>query len=175
MTTAPIPTAGYHAFTAAVAARDLDALVGALSPDVVLHSAVTTAPFEGREVLRDLYASLFESFEQLRVVDEFQDGDTHAFFWEGRIGGRFVAGADRLRLDAAGRVREITIVGRPLSGLATFLTGIGFRFARRRRGRLAGALLRLTALPLAPLFSLLDPVTRWLIRGRPQAFETNAR
>ncbi len=69
MTTAPTTAAGYHAFTAAVAARDVNALVGALSPDVVLHSAVATAPFEGREVLRDLYTSLFESFEQLRVVD----------------------------------------------------------------------------------------------------------
>lgn len=116
--TTPQPTVtGYHAFTAAVAARDVDALVDALAPDAVLHSAVTAAPFEGREVLADLYASLFESFEDLRVVDEFQTGSTHAFFWEGRIDGRPVAGADRLRLDEERRVREITVVGRPLSGL----------------------------------------------------------
>ncbi len=166
MTTAQPTATGYHAFTAAVAARDVDALVAALAPDAVLHSAVTAAPFEGREVLADLYTSLFESFDELRVVDEFQSGSTHAFFWEGRMDGRPVAGADRLRLDEEGRVREITVVGRPLSGLSTFLTGIGFRFARRRRGPLVGALLRLSALPLGPLFSLLDPVTRWLVRGR---------
>jgi hypothetical protein len=155
-----------HPFSAAIAARDVDALIETLAPDVVLHSAVTDAPFEGREVVADTYRSVIESFEEVRVVDEFENGDTHAFFWEGRIEGRYVAGADRLRLDANGKVRDITVVGRPLSGLATFLTGIGPRLARRRRGGLVARLLRVTALPLPPLFSLLDPVTRWILRSR---------
>ena len=109
---------------------------------------------------------MLESFEEVRIVDEFRSGDTHAFFWEGRMEGRYVAGADRLRLDPDGKVREITVVGRPLSGLSGFLTGIGFRFARRRRGPLVARLLRLTSLPLGPLFSLLDPVSRWIVRGK---------
>ena len=137
-----------------------------LADDVVLHSAVTGAPFEGKETVADLYASVIASFQQVEVIDELGDGDTYAFFWRGRIRGRFVEGADRLRFDAEGKVREITIVGRPFSGLATFLTGIGSDFAGRRRGRLIGLLLRLTALPLPPLFSLIDPVTRWLTRSR---------
>ena len=111
-------TAGHHAFTAALAARDIDALVDTLAPGVVLHSPITNTPFEGREVLADLYSSLFDAFEELRVTDQFQNGDTHAFFWEGRIDGRFVAGADLVRIDDAGQVREITIVGRPLTGSA---------------------------------------------------------
>ena len=155
-----------HPFPAAIAARDVDALIETLAPDVVLHSAVTDAPFEGREVVADTYRSVIESFEEVRVVDEFENGDTHAFFWEGRIEGRYVAGADRLRLDANGKVRDITVVGRPLSGLATFLTGIGPRLARRRRGGLVARLLRVTALPLPPFFSLLDPVSRWILRSR---------
>jgi len=168
MTTAqPADTAAAsHPFSAAIAARDVDALVDALAPNPVLHSAVTSAPFEGRQTLADLYASVLESFEEVRIVDEFRSGDTHAFFWEGRIDGRYVAGADRLRLDADGKVREITVQGRPLSGLSTFISGIGFRFARRRRGPVVARILRLTALPLAPLFTLLDPVTRWLTRGQ---------
>jgi hypothetical protein len=160
-----IGTAASHPFTAAVAARDIDALVRTLAPDPVLHSAVSLSPFEGRDELADLYASVLESFEEIRVVDEFRNGDTHAFFWEGRIDGRYVAGADRLRVDADGKVREITVVARPLSGITTFLSGIGFRFARRRRGSVVARILRLTALPLGPLFSLLDPVSRWIARG----------
>jgi hypothetical protein len=165
MTTAQHAATRRTAFARALEARDIDALVESLAPDAVLHSAVTASPFEGREVLADLYASLFESFEEIRIVDELENGSTHAFFWEGRMEGRYVAGADRLRLDHEGRVREITVVGRPLSGVSTFLTGIGYRLARRRRGRLVAALLRLSARPLAPLFSSLDPVTRWLVRG----------
>jgi hypothetical protein len=155
-----------HPFVAAMAARDPDALIDTLAPDVVLYSAVTHTPFDGLEVVADTYRSVIEAFEELRVVDEFENGDTHAFWWEGRIDGRPVVGADRLRLDAEGRVREITVTGRPLSGVATFVSGIGPRLARRRRGGLVAKLLRLTALPLPPLLSLLDPVTRWVLRSR---------
>ena len=154
-----------HPFTAAIAASDPEALIETLAPGVVLHSAVTRAPFEGRDVVADTYRSVLEAFEEIRIVDEFESGDTHAFFWEGRMGGRFVSGADRIRLDADGKVREITVVGRPMSGVATFLTEIGPRLARRRRGGLVAKLLRLTALPLPPLLSLLDPVSRWIVRN----------
>jgi hypothetical protein len=140
--------------------------VETLADDVVLHSAVTASPFERKDTVADIYAAVIASFEQLEVVDELEAGDTHAFFWRGRIDGRFVEGADRFRLDADGKVSEITIVGRPLSGLATFLTGIGFRFARRRRGAVVAWALRVSALPLPVLFSLLDPVSSWLARRR---------
>jgi hypothetical protein len=153
-----------HAFTAAIAARNPAGVIDVLAPDVVLHSAVTSVPFEGRDVVGDTYRSVLESFEELRIVDEFESGDTHAFFWEGRMGGRPVAGADRIRLDSEGKVREITVLGRPMSGVATFLTEIGFRLARRRRGGVVAWLLRLSALPLPPLLSLLDPVSRRIVR-----------
>jgi ketosteroid isomerase-like protein len=167
MTTAATDASAHHPFTAALAARDVDALVDTLAPDAVLHSAVTGTPFEGPEVLRDIYASLFEAFEDLRVTDEFHNGNVHAFFWEGRIDGRYVAGADRIEIDSAGKVHDITIVGRPLSGLAGFLSGLGYHFARRRRGPLVARVLRLFARPLGPLFASLDVVTRWLARGKP--------
>jgi hypothetical protein len=159
-----------HPFSAALAARDHAALVECLAADVVVYSAITSTPFEGRDTVSELYASVIDAFEQVEVIDEFTTGDTHAFFWRGRIDGRFVEGADRLRLDGEGKVVEITVVGRPLAGLSTFLTGIGSRFARRRRGDAIARLLRLVALPLGPLFSLLDPVTRWLIRPGPRSF-----
>src|SRR5215211_2870077 len=123
-----------HPFPAAISRRDHAALVDTLAPEVVLHSTVTATPFEGRETVAELYACVIDSFEHIEVVDEFATDGTHAFFWRGRIEGRFVEGADRLRLDPEGKVREITVVARPLSGLSTFLTDIGARFARRRRG-----------------------------------------
>ncbi len=155
-----------HPFAAAMDRRDHRALVETLAADVVLHSAVTEAPFEGREVVAELYESVIDSFEHVDVIDEFSTAETYAFFWRGRIEGRFVEGADRLRLDGDGKVREITVVGRPLSGVSTFLTAIGARFARGRRGDRVAALLRATSRPLPPTFGLLDPVTRWLVRGK---------
>jgi SnoaL-like domain len=151
-----------HPFTAAIVARDHAAVVDTLAPDVVLHPAVARSTFDGRETVGELYAAVIDSFEELEVVEELSSGDTHAFFWRGQIDGRFVEGADWFRLDDDGKVREIVVMGRPLSGLATFLTGIGARFARRRRGRAVATMLRLTARPLPPIFATLDPVTRWL-------------
>jgi hypothetical protein len=159
-------TAPRHPFAAAIVSRDHAALLATLAPDVVLYSAVTATPFEGRDTVGELYASVIDSFERIEVIDEFSTGDAYAFFWQGRIEGRFVEGADRLRLDGDGRVRQITVLGRPLAGVSTFLTAIGARFARRRRGPAVAAALRLTARPLPPTFSLLDPVTRWLLRPR---------
>jgi len=159
-------TTNRHPFAAAIAARDHAALVETLAPEVVLHSAVAETPFEGSETVGDVYASVIASFEHVEIVDDFSNGDTYAFWWRGRIDGHFVEGADRLRLDDAGKVRDITVTGRPMSGLATFLSGIGARFARGRRGPLVGWLLRVTALPLPALFGALNPVTRWLAKPR---------
>jgi hypothetical protein len=160
-----------HPFPAALQARDHAALVDTLAPDVVLHPAVTRTTFDGKETVADVYAAVIDSFEEVKVVDELSSDDTHVFFWRGTIEGRFVEGADRLRLDGEGKVREITVVGRPLSGLATFLTGIGARFARGRRGPTIAMMLRLTARPLPPLFAGLDPITRWMGRPRRRSSE----
>ncbi|MEA2407492.1 MAG: hypothetical protein QOE69_1611 [Thermoleophilaceae bacterium] len=155
-----------HAFQDAIAARDADALIETLAPDVVLHSAVTAWPFEGRELVADTYRSVLDSFEELRIVDDFDSGDTHAFFWEGRMGGRELWGADRIRVGPDGKVREITVITRPMVGVATLLAEIGPRLARRRRGGLVATLMRITAWPLPRLLALLDPVTRWILRSR---------
>ena len=168
-TAAPDPTAAHHPFTAALAARDIDALVDALAPDAVLHSAITATPFEGREVVTDVYASVFDAFEEFRVTEEFRNDDTHVFFWEGRIDGRYVAGADRIR-DQRGRQGARHHDRRQAADRAGRL----HHRARDTTSRAGGAaqwsarILRVTALPLAPMFSLVDRIVGWLIRGRPR-------
>jgi len=72
-----------HGFAAAIRDRDHPGLGETLAGDVVLHSAVTAAPFEGKETVSELYASVIESFEHVEVVDDFSEGDTYAFFWRG--------------------------------------------------------------------------------------------
>jgi hypothetical protein len=155
-----------HPFLGAIETGDHAALTDMLAPDVELYSAVTDTPFRGKEVVSELYASVIEAFEELETVDELADGDTYALFWRGRIQRRRVEGVDRIRLDEQGKVREITIFGRPLSGLATFLTAIGPRFARRRRGAAAAAAIGLPARPLPAIFAALDPVTKWVVGQR---------
>ncbi len=97
-----------HPFVAALQARDHGALVDTLAADVVAHPPVVLTTFDGRETVGELFTADMESFEEFEVVEEFSSGDTYVFFWRGRMEGRFVEGAYRLRLDSAGRVGEIT-------------------------------------------------------------------
>lgn len=53
-----------------------------------------------------------------------------------------------------------------MSGLAAFLTGIGPRIARPRRGPLVAAILKLTARPLPGMLARVDRVTRWVVKPR---------
>jgi hypothetical protein len=64
-------------------------------------------------------------------------------------------------------VEEVTIVGRPMSGLSMFISGIGFHLARRRRGTFVAWLMRIGAQPLAPMFALFDRVAKRLLRMPP--------
>ena len=154
-----------HAFPAAVAARDAEALIDTLAPDVTLHSAVTKVPFEGREVVADTYRSVIESFDELRIVDEFERGDTVAFFWEGRMGGRF---GGRCRPGAPRRERQ----GARDHGHGA--APVGHRHASWPRsgsvwpvGAVAGwsrGCFALTSLPLPSLLSAVDPLARWIAR-----------
>jgi hypothetical protein len=157
--------AGRHPFAAAIEAGDLTALKDTLAPDVALYAAVVRTPFEGREMVAELYSYVFEAFDEIETLEELAGADIHAVFWKGHMGGRYVEGVDRFRVDDAGKVREITIYGRPLSGIAAFMVGIGPRLARPRRGRVVAATVKLTARPLPPLLARLDRISRWMVKA----------
>lgn len=105
-----------HPFAVAIEAGDLAALTDTLAPDVVLYAAVVRAPFEGREMVAELYSYVIEAFEEIETVDALASADTHALFWKGRVGGRYVEGVDRFRVDDQGKVREITVSAGPCRG-----------------------------------------------------------
>jgi hypothetical protein len=76
-----------HPFRTAVEAKDFDAMVAALSPDVVLHSPVTFSPFEGREAVTAILRVVFDVFEDFTYTDELTSGPTTALVFTAR-GGR---------------------------------------------------------------------------------------
>jgi len=106
-----------HPFRAAVESRDRDAMTALMAPDVRFYSPVAFKPFAGREAAAELFANLLEVFEDFRYVDELTGEGTVALIFRATVAGRTVEGLDHLRLDAAGLVREFTVMIRPLSGL----------------------------------------------------------
>lgn len=106
-----------HPFRAAVESRDHDALTAALAEDVVFHSPVAFTPFAGRESVSGLFTALLDTFEAFEYSDEISEGDTTMLIFNAQVGGKKIQGLDLLRFDDDGKIREFTVMLRPLSGV----------------------------------------------------------
>lgn len=100
---------------------DRAALAGAveatLAEDVVFNSPVVFRPYEGRDAVMMVLRAVFEVLEDFRYEQEFEAGDRHALTFRARVGDREVQGLDLLRLDREGKVNELTVMVRPMSGM----------------------------------------------------------
>jgi hypothetical protein len=107
-----------HPFRAAVEAGDIDAGLALFTDDATLDSPVAFKPFVGIEAVGVVLRAVFETFEDFRYTDEFAGDDgTHALIFTARVGNKSVQGLDLLRTDDAGRITNLTVMVRPLSGL----------------------------------------------------------
>lgn len=104
-------------FRRAVEAQDLDAAIAELAPDVIFRSPVVHKPYEGRDTVTVLLRAVFEVFEDFRYEAEVASGDREVLIFRARIGEREVEGADFLRFDENGRIAEMIVMVRPMSGM----------------------------------------------------------
>jgi hypothetical protein len=113
-------------FTAAVEARDPQALTDALAEDVVFRSPVVFRAYEGRAVVSAiLVEGAMKVFEDFRYVERFENGDAAALIFNARVGDRELDGLDLLRFDADGKVAELLVMVRPMSGLNALAEAMG--------------------------------------------------
>jgi hypothetical protein len=106
------------AFRAAVEAEDPEALTEALAEDVVFRSPAVFKPYRGKPVVSAILTQgAMKVFEDFRYVEHLEDSDTATLIFEARVGDRRVDGLDLLHFDAAGKVRELMVMVRPMSGL----------------------------------------------------------
>ena len=122
-----------HAYRRAFADRDVDRLVGLLADDVVFHSPVIRDPgFEGRGSAAALYAMVFDSFSDVEFTHELGDAGAHVLVAQARVLGRPIKATTLLEFNAAGEIREIWVMVRPLSGVVAIADAIGSRLAKRQ-------------------------------------------
>ena len=107
-----------HPFRAAVEAGDIDAGLALFAADATLDSPVAFKPFVGIEAVGVVLRAVFETFEDFHYTDELEGPDgTHALIFKARVGDKAVEGLDLIRSDDSGRVTNLTVMIRPLSGL----------------------------------------------------------
>jgi hypothetical protein len=104
-------------FRVAVEAGDAGAMADALADDVVFRSPVVYKPYHGREATMQLLSFVVQVFDDFEYVDELHGEDSVCLVFRAHAGGRELQGIDHLRLDEHGKVIELTVMIRPLSGL----------------------------------------------------------
>lgn len=104
-------------FHDAVLAGDWDTAIAQLADDVVFRSPAVHRPYEGRDAAAMVLRAVAQVFEDFRYTDVLDAGDQVGLVFEARVGDRQLQGWDHLRFGADGRIREFTVMVRPLSGL----------------------------------------------------------
>ena len=102
----------------ALEARDLDAAVATMAPDVVFRSPIVHKPYHGPEAVRVLIEgvmAIFEDFRYERVIGA-PDATDHALVFSTRIGDRQIEGCDFLHENSDGLIDEFVVMVRPLTG-----------------------------------------------------------
>ncbi|MEV6393930.1 nuclear transport factor 2 family protein [Streptomyces sp. NPDC051907] len=112
-------------FRAAVEKRDLAALDGLFTEDVRLYSPVKFTPFEGRPMVLGLFGVLLRTFEDFRYVGQFEgaaetsvdgvEAEADVLLFRATVNGKEIHGIDLLHFDEEGRIKEFTVMVRPLS------------------------------------------------------------
>jgi ketosteroid isomerase-like protein len=105
------------AFRAAAEAKDFNAAQELFADDVQFRSPVVYKPYEGRDALMVLLGAVAQVFEDFRYVEQVESGDAAVLMFEARVGEREVQGVDILRYDGEGRIREMVVMVRPMSGV----------------------------------------------------------
>jgi hypothetical protein len=122
------------AFRQAVEAKDLAAVTALLAPDVVFHSPVSFKPYQGREQVGWILATVATVFEDFEYIDELETGLHSALRFRTRIGERVAEGIDLIERDESGAIRTLTVMIRPLSALQALGETMRARFAARTGG-----------------------------------------
>ena len=119
------------AFRSAAESKDFAAATDLFSETVTFRSPVVFKPYEGRDALLVLLGAVVQVFEDFRYVEQVETGDTAVLVFEARAGDRELQGVDILRYGSDGRIDELIVMVRPMSGMHAL--------AERMRGMLEAA------------------------------------
>lgn len=122
------------AFRQAAEAKDFSKAEELFSPEVVFRSPAVFKPYSGLEALGVLLGAVAQVFEDFRYVDQVETGDTAALVFEARVGDRELNGVDVLRFGEDGKIAEMMVMIRPLSGLNALVGEMGRRLEAASAG-----------------------------------------
>jgi len=112
-------------FRAAAEGKDFSAVDELFAADVSFRSPVVFKPYDGREAVATLLGAVIQVFEDFRYTDQVETGEVATLAFSARVGDRELEGIDLLRFDSDGRVREMAVYVRPMSGVNALAEAMG--------------------------------------------------
>lgn len=158
-----------RAFESAIHAHDVEAAIACFAPDIIIRSPITQRiRFVGIEQAAEIFRFVFARISDVRVYLTVGEGEsTQVLFWRGRIGRHYLEEANLLRLDAHGRICEMTVFLRPVPGLLALGAWLGTSLAGRH-GKLHRLAVSLLLDGIATAYAVAEPVVIALVgAGRP--------
>ena len=123
-------------FRAAVEGEDLSSLDELFLPDAVFRSPAVHRPYEGLDALQAILEAVISVFEDFRYLEQVEADELATLLFAARVGDRELEGVDLLRFAPDGRISELTVMVRPLSGVKALAEAMGRRLdAANRAGR----------------------------------------
>ena len=119
-----------HAFRKAVEAGDMDAATALLADDVVFTSPVAFMPYPGKPITAAILRAVFQVLGDFRYIRELAapEGRDHALVFSATVDGRQITGCDFIHVDDDGRIDDLTVMVRPLSGAQALADAMAARF-----------------------------------------------
>jgi hypothetical protein len=114
-------------FRAAAEAKDFEAASELFAEDVTFRSPFVHKPYEGIDALRFLLGNVVEVFENFRYVSHVENDDVAVLMFEAEVKGRELQGVDILKFQEDGKIGEMTVMVRPMTGLAALGEEMGRR------------------------------------------------
>ena len=116
-------------FRAAAESKDFSDFEEIFADEVSFHSPAVFKPYEGRDAVAMLLATVAEVFEDFSYTDQVEAAGTAILAFSASVGDRALDGIDLLRFDEQGKVCEMSVYIRPLSGLHALVEAMQRRLA----------------------------------------------
>ncbi|MBC7973763.1 MAG: nuclear transport factor 2 family protein [Myxococcales bacterium] len=112
-----------------VATRDMSKLASIVHADAVFRSPMAHAPYKSAPALTLVLGTVIQVFEDFAYHRELftADGLSVVLEFSARIGDRQLKGIDLIRFDEHGKIVELEVMARPMSGLQALGAEMGKR------------------------------------------------
>jgi hypothetical protein len=160
-------------------ALDAERLVALLAPDIIVRSPITQLiRFDGIEQARDLFRRIFSLLGPSGFYQVVGGGSsTQVIFSRGSVDGVYLEEANLIRMNAEGKIVEMTVFMRAVPGLLQLASRIAPSLATRH-GRGRSVFIRAQFTILARIYRAAEPMAIRLIGAGvpvPKEFSNSSR